>query len=1001
MHCRSSLDLLVLKVLSRQPKLHGYAMMTALRHISDYVLNAEVGSLYPALHRMEETGWIRAEWAAKDAGRRTRLYQLTAAGKKQLDAAVGRRRNVSSAINRVLQEPQNMSFWSRITYVFRGDRLNHEIDEEFASHIEEAIAAGDDPTEVRRAACSSPLRLREQSRDARIVAWLDCLRADLVFGWRQLLKRKITTAAAVLSLALAIGACISAFRLIDALFLRPLPVSHADQLNVLQRQGPDSNGVPQTYDDFAYPNFTRMRAAAQGQAELIAASFTQRTDLTYATDNEMEKGYVQYVSGTLFPIFGLQPTLGRLFTTDDDITPGAHPYAVISYNYWTRRFANDPSILGRTVHIGSRIFQIIGVGPKSFSGTEPGTVTDIFLPAIMNPDVTRTDNSWTRILAIINPGVPIEPLRAKLDAVSRNYEAERMKAFVGMTQHNIDLSLQLKLLIQPAASGVSRLQGDYRSALIWLGVLVVLVLLIACANVANLMTAQAASRAREMALRISIGAGRSRLVQLVLVENAMLALFSAVLGAIFAWWAAPFVVSRINPPDNPAHLVLPADWRVLVFGSLLTLAVTLLFGLAPALRASSIQPVTALKGGEEPHSKRRSMYALIAAQVAFCFVVLFLAGLFVATFRNLNSTPLGFESKDLLLVETYTPHGQSPESWSQMADTLRTVPGVKDVAISRSALLSPSTGWSGLISVNFAPPTDTWGYFLSISPGWLNTMKMRLIEGRDFNSTDSFPGEAIVNQTFVKTFFHGADPIGRTFEKVNPMGGHQLCQVIGIVPDAVYWGLHEHIRPVAYVPTRQLNSDGTLNPADGGTFILRTSGPASGSTSDINPLTLAPTLRRLIVQTNPAFRINNIQTQQELVDNQSIRERLLALLALFFATVALLLAAIGLYGVLNYSVLQREREIGIRIAVGARIGSIARLVTAQIFITVLIGAAAGVAFGMISVRYVQTLLFGVQGTAPSMLIAPTLVLLAAALLAALPAVLHAARIDPSIMLRAD
>jgi len=884
-----------------------------------------------------------------------------------------------------------MSLWSRITYVFRGDRLNHEIDEEFAAHIEEAIAAGDDPAEVRRS-FGSPLRLREESRDARIVAWLDCLRADVVFGWRLLLKRKVTTAAAVLSLALAIGACTSAFRLIDALFLRPLPVAHAGRLNVLAIRIPDFNGTPLTFDTFAYPDFALMRAAAQGQAELIAASLTSRTDLTYATGNDMEKGYVQYVSGWMFDDFGLQPTLGRLLTANDDRAPGVSPYAVLSYNYWTRRFGNDPGVLGRTVHIGSGIFQIVGVGPRSFTGTEPGTVTDIFLPAMMNPAVVRDDNSWLRTLVVVNPGVPIEPLRAKLDAVNLHFETERSKGWAGMSQHNIDMFLQLKLLIQPAASGVSRLQDDYRRALVWLGVLVLLVLLIACANVANLMTAQAASRTREMALRVSIGAGRARLVQLVLVENAMLALFSAALGALFAWWAAPFVVSRINPPDNPAQLVLPADWRVLVFGLLLTLAVTLLFGLAPALRASSIQPVTALKGGEEPHAKRRSMYALIAAQVAFCFVVLFFAGLFVATFRHLNSQPLGFEPHDLLLLETVAPHGQPPESWSQMADTLRAVPGVKDVAIAGWPLLSHNK-WSGNIGIPGIPRSEQWGYFISTSPNWLGTMKMRLIEGRDFNSTDSFPGQAIVNQTFIKTFFNGADPLGRTFEKVNPSGSRQLCQVIGVVPDAAYSSLHDPILPVAYVPFRQFDSKGVPNPAGSGVFLLRTSGN--------NPLSLAPTLRRLVAQTNPAYRVSNVQTQQELVDNQTIRERLLALLALFFAAVALLLAAIGLYGVLSYSVLQREREIGIRIAVGARLGSIARLVTTQIFVSVCIGAAAGIALGMASVRSVQTLLFGVKGSDPSMLIAPALVLLAAALLAALPAVLRAARINPSIMLRAE
>jgi putative ABC transport system permease protein len=884
-----------------------------------------------------------------------------------------------------------MSIWSRITYVFRGDRLSHEIDEEFADHIEEAVAAGNDPAEVRRS-FGSQLRLREQSRDARIVAWLDCLRADLVFGWRQLMKRRVTTTAAILSLALAIGACTSAFRLIDALFLRPLPVAHADRLNVLVIRVPDSNSAPRIFDEFSYPEFARMRAAARGQAELIAASYTSRTDLTYATDNEMEKGYVQYVSGWMFPSFELQPTLGRLFTAADDRAPGASPYAVLSYSYWTHHFGNDPTVLGRSVHIGGKIFQIIGVGPKSFTGTEPGTITDIFLPAMMNPSVTRDDSRWLRILVIVNPGVPIEPLRAKLDAVGLHFETERAHGFVGMSKHDIEMFMQMKILIEPAASGVSNLQNDYRRALVWLGVLVVLVLLIACANVANLMTAQAASRTREMALRISIGAGRSRLVQLVLVENAMLALFSAALGAIFAWWAAPFVVSRINPADNPAHLFLPADWRVLAFGLLLTLVVALLFGLAPALRASSIQPVTALKGSEEPHYKRRSMYVLIGVQVAFCFVVLFLAGLFVATFRHLSSQPLGFDAKDLLLLETVTPQGQSPESWSQVADTLRAVPGVRDVAIAGWPLLSQNI-WSDSLSINAGPPTDASGYFLSISPGWLHTMKMGLIQGRDFNSTDSFPGEAIVNQKFAKTFFNGVDPIGHTFEKVNPDGTRELCRIIGVVPDAAYSSLHDPILPVAYVPVREVDSKGAFVPPDGGTFLLRTSG--------INPLSLAPTLRRLVAQTNRAYRVSNVQTQQELVDNQTIRERLLALLALFFATVALLLAAIGLYGVLNYSVLQREREIGIRIAVGARIGSIARLVTAQIFVTVFIGAAAGIALGMASVRYVQTLLFGVKGTDPAMLIAPALVLLAAALLAALPVVFRAARIDPSIMLRAE
>jgi len=884
-----------------------------------------------------------------------------------------------------------LSFWSRIANVFRSDRLNDEIDEELAGHLEEAIAAGDDPIEVQRTLGPS-IRLREKIREVRVAGWLESLRADVIFGWRQLFKRKVTTATAIVSLALAIGACTSAFRLIDALFLRPLPVAQADRLKVLIRQGADDDGVFRSFDDFAYPNFAVMRDAAKGQAELIAVSFSYRTDLTLDSNNEMEKGYVQYVSGTMFPKFGLKPALGRLFTVNDDVTPGAHPYAVISHNYWSRRFASDSHVLGRTVHVGGTAFQIIGVGPESFTGTEPGTLTDIFLPTMMSPDVARTDNRWLRVLAIVSPGAE-ELVRAKLNVVSQNYETERTKGFLGMSRHNIEMFRTKELMIRPATSGVSQLQGDYRRALMWLGILVALVLLIACANVANLMTAQAASRAREMALRVSIGAGRWRLVQLVMIENAMLAVISALLGGLFACWAAPFVVSRINPADHPAHLALTADWRVMIFGSLLAVVVAFLFGLAPALRASSIQPVTALRGGEQSHSKQHSMHALIATQVAFCFVVLFFAGLFAATFRNLSRQVLGFDPQNLLLVETYTPQGQPPESWSRMTETLRAVPGVRDVAVSGWPLLSSTNAWAGSISVNSAVPTDTLGYFLSVSPGWLNTVKMALIEGRDFTAADSFPGAAIVNQTFVKDFFQGANPLGRTFEKVSPSGERKVCRVIGVVSDASYSSLHEPMRPVAYVPIRQLNPDGTINPPEGGTFVVRTAG--------MLPLALGPTLRRVVTQTNPAYRINNVQTQQELIDNQTVRERLLALLAVFFAVVALLLAAIGLYGVLNYSVLQREREIGIRIAVGASIGDIAQLVTARVFGMVAVGAAVGVAFGLLAVRYVQTLLFGVNGSAPSMVMVPSLVLLAAALLAALPPVLRAARVDPTVMLRAD
>ena len=291
-------------------------------------------------------------------------------------------------------------------------------------------------------------------------------------------------------------------------------------------------------------------------------------------------------------------------------------------------------------------------------------------------------------------------------------------------------------MLNPASSGASNLQNEYRRSLLALGVLVALVLLIACANVANLMSAQAASRAREMALRVSIGAGRWRLVQLVLVESTLLALFAGAIGAAFAWWAAPFVVSMINPPDNPARLPLPADWRVLGFGLALTLGVTLLFGLIPALRASAVKPASALKGGEDPHSRRRLMHALIAAQVAFCFLVLFVAGLFAATFERLSNRPVGFVADRLLNLDTVAPRQEPPVLWNQVAEHLRRLPGVKSVALANWPLLSDN-GWNGFVSVNGAPPGPVLAYFLAISPGWADAMKIPFVDGRDFRPDET------------------------------------------------------------------------------------------------------------------------------------------------------------------------------------------------------------------------------------------------------------------------
>jgi predicted permease len=884
-----------------------------------------------------------------------------------------------------------MSLWSRVVNVFRGDRLSREIQEEFQSHLEEAVEQGRDPDEVRRA-FGAALRLREESRDARLVPWLDSLYADAVFGWRQLKKNKVASAAAILSLALGIGACTGAFRLIDALLLRPLPVAAPEQLYALARQAIGPEGKPETFDGWAYPDFQLMRAAAKDQAELIAISYSDRTDLTYGSDQEFEKAYRQFVSGWMFGSFGLRPVLGRLFTESDDVKPGGHPYAVLSYDYWARRFGKDPNVLGRTFRMDKNLYQIVGVGPEGFTGTEPGTLTDIFIPTMMHPGAVRRDSTWVRTLARVKPGVALEPLAAKLGAVSRAFEEDRSKAFTNMPKQELENFLNQKLLLEPAAGGVSDLQSDYRRPLTALAVLVVLVLLIACANVANLMTAQAAARAREMALRVSIGAGRWRLVQLVLVESAWLALLAATLGGVFAWWSAPLIVRMINPPDDPARLLLPADWRVLGFGVILTVGVTLLFGLAPALRASAIQPVSALKGGEDPHARRRLMHALVGLQTAFCFLVLFVAGLFVATFERLSHQPTGFSAERVLALETVTESPQSPDNWEQVAEHLRAAAGVEKVAVASSTLLG-GWSWNNFISVNGGPPSGVLAYLLSVSPDWRETMKIPLIAGRDFRSTDAEPGAALVNETFAKVFFGGENPVGKPFEMLLDEGRRIPFQVVGLVRDARYRDIREPILPQAYYPYRSLDAKGAPEPRRSGIFIVRTSGP--------NPMAMASILRREVSRARPGFRVSNVRTQTEINESHTLRERLLARLALFFGLVALLLAGLGLYGVLDYSVLQRRREIGIRMALGAQAGDVARRVTVEVLSMVLAGALAGLALGMAAVRYIESLLYQVKATDPAMLAFPGLAILAAAILAALPPVIRAVQTDPLTVLRSE
>jgi predicted permease len=550
--------------------------------------------------------------------------------------------------------------------------------------------------------------------------------------------------------------------------------------------------------------------------------------------------------------------------------------------------------------------------------------------------------------------------------------------------------LSQKLLLEPASSGLSGMQTEYRRSLMVLGLLIAMVVLIACANVANLMTAQATARGREMALRISIGAGRLRLVQLLLLESAWIALAAAVAGGVFAWWAAPFVVAHINPSNSPAQLALPLDFRVALFALLLTFAVAFLCALAPSLRISEIEPVHALKG-EERQSRRRLMLTLVTTQVAFCFVVYFAAGLFVATFERLAHQPTGYSSENLVILTASSREPQPPQAWDEAAARLRDVPGVESVAMAGWPLLD-GNGWNGFIWVN-GQPTEVLAYFLAVSPGFADTMRIPFIQGRDFRADESFPG-AIVNEAFVQQCFGGGNPIGQWFEKETGDGVTRWrFEVVGVVGNAHYRNLREPMTPTAYVPYFGLNPAGQRQPKDGGSFVVRTKGSSPEGLTDI--------LRLEVSRARPELRVSNVRTQVAINESHTVRERLLAMLGAFFAAVGLLLAAVGVYGVLHYSVVQRRKELGVRLALGATAMDIVKHVTQEMSFMVAAGIVAGLLAGFAASRFIESLLYEVKATDPSMSVIPLLVIAGSTVVAAVPAVIRAVRIDPASMLRVE
>lgn len=819
------------------------------------------------------------------------------------------------------------------------------------------------------------------------------LPSDAVYALRRLGQAKVTSAAAILSLGIALGACTSSYRLLDALLLRPLPVSHPERLyTVAFGSASLLDAQFMTYDSNSYPAFLQMKEAVKDRARMMAVSYAAPSDLTYRTDAEMEKAFIQYVSGDMFSVLGLRPAQGRLFAPDDDASPGARPVAVISYDYWTSRFGRDPGVIGRTFRLGDALFQIVGVAPAGFAGTETGLPVDIFLPMMMKTRSTLQswNNFWLRALVELDPGVTPAPVRAQLRVTYRTIETQRAQS-VTLTPAQRRVLFSDTLLLQPAGSGRSNLQRDFRSSLYVLAILVALVLLVASANLANLMNARCVQRAREMGIRRSLGASGARLMQLVLIESAWIAAAATLVGVLFSNWAAPTVAGWINQPGSPVRLSLPLDYRIWAFALSLALLVTLLFGLPPALRM--LHSRTSLGSSNATEPRRLLMQAWVMAQVAFCVVALLLAGMLVRSFDQLSRQPLGYHPVGILNLESVARPAQPAVYWGQVADHLRFMPGVASVAIASWPLMNGESANSA-IAVR-GVPTEVFADRYGVSPGWFQTMGIPLLQGRDFHPAEATPGPAIVNQAFARQYFDELDPLGQTFDVLDGRGGDTALQVVGVVADARYRDdVRLPIRPTFYLPFGSTAGSAAPQPLTRGTFVIRC---AAG----VAPRMLTSTLRAEVTRARPELRVSNVLAQTDIVASKTIRQRVLAQLAFFFGGVVMLLAAVGLYGVLEYFVRQRRRELGIRIALGARSGHIAHQVISVTFIMVGLGGASGIGAGIACARYFATLFYGVRPTNFGVLTLPLLLMGVIALIAALPAVWRALAIDPAAMLRAE
>jgi predicted permease len=891
-----------------------------------------------------------------------------------------------------------MPWLSRLVNLVRAQRLNDDLDDERQFHLtartEDLVRQGMSPEDAHaqaRRQFGNALSLRDSSRDIRIWPRLESILLDVRFGLRLFRKNPTVTAAAVLSLSFGIGACAAAFSLINALMLRPLPVADPQRLvYAVYRSSTDTEDLA----SFNYPLFVRMRDASRTQIQLFGMSYTTRRDAVFDdAGGQSERVYAQWISGDALSILGVKPVLGRLFTASDDVTPGQHPVAVISHDFWQRRFGGNPAVLGRWLTVREKQLQIVGVTEVGFTGVEPGVMTDVWAPNMMWSDEALSSPAWSwfRVWGRLQPGVRAEQAQAQLQTTFTTFRREHVSGLPADTPTNrVAAYVNTPIRLLSASNGPSALRERFGRALWILGAVAILVLLIAAANVASLLLARTAARGREMALRISIGAGRARLIQQILIESVLLSIASCSLGAIVALTAAHNVVRLLSTSAFTIRLDVSPDWRVLAFLGCLGAAVTLVFGLAPALTASGMSPHEVMSSGGGRQTTRIGMFRpFVAAQVAFSFVVLFIGGLLLTSFSRLIRSDLGFDSSQVVIASVESPELREagPAAlayWEQLVGRLAALPGVESVSFSGWGLFEGSSS-SQSVRVPGRQGDAFEPYYLPTSPGFFETMRMRLLDGRDLEWRDvrSNSAAVVVNESFVKRYFPGESPIGKRFSYVIGNRPPFPQEIVGVVQDAKYLSVREAAQPTVYAPQR---SSGWA------AVQLRTA---------LEPSLLASLLRDALPEVHPTFRLTDLTLQSTLVDNTLVRERLLALLSGFFVLVATVLVGVGLYGVLSYTVIQRTREIGIRLALGSRGRAVVALVVFQMGVVVAIGLVLGVLGGMASSRLIATLLYEAKPSDVWSVAAPLVVLLATCAAASLVPAWRAVRVDPMTALRCD